>query len=358
MKRLPLFLLTLLVIASMTWVAGCRSPESPAAGSDGTDIADLTNREESPDLNDAYGGFNMRDDQPAFGDAAMAGEFVEEANYADRFDSDDDVVDEDGSDRPRHFLRITWGNLHRDEGITNPTTWDGALSISSGAIVLKRIIKFEENDRILERTQRDLLEWESKTLPHFDGILVRVVPRVSDSSTDVASNTDDVVLRFRTEPFSVEIKVSDLPGLNRVVTLDDGTAIAFQTITLDPSACPHGPMRGVWANHPERQGGYIFGKWGTADGHVIGFIKGIYGTNDAGKKVFFGKMIDFNGRFEGLVRGEWGHGDREHSGWYEGRWVDRNLGIKGGLRGNWERSPHCNGGFFRGMWAKRCNSDS
>ena len=40
MTRLPVFLLALLVIASMTWVAGCRSPESPASGTDVGDLAD------------------------------------------------------------------------------------------------------------------------------------------------------------------------------------------------------------------------------------------------------------------------------------------------------------------------------
>jgi hypothetical protein len=156
----------------------------------------------------------------------------------------------------------------------------------------------------------------------------------------------------------VEFKASQLPDLHEVITLEDGNAVAFNMLKVSPSACPHGPMRGIWANHPERRGGVFFGKWGTPDGHVVGFIKGIWGTNDEGKKVFFGKMIDFNGRFEGLVRGEWGRGpDSEHAGWYAGRWVDRELGIKGGLKGNWERSPHCNGGFFRGMWAKSCEND-
>jgi hypothetical protein len=342
----------------MTWVAGCRSPESPAPQSD---VSDLADREESPDLNDEYGGFNLRDDQPAFGDPELASEFVEEEAVLDRYAEDEDVVDENRLDRPRHFLMITWGNLHRDESITHRTDWSGSLSISSGAIVLKRIIRFENNDKILDRTHRDLLEWESMTGRGYDGVLVRMVPRPSEDALDSEANTDDVVITFDTEPFQVRFKASQLPGLNRVVTLDDGNAIAFQTITLQPAECPHGPMRGIWANHPERPGGFLIGKWGTPDGRIKGFIKGHYGTNDEGKKVFFGKMIDMNGRFEGLVKGEWGHqpsvdvASAGQAGWYSGRWIDRNLGIKGKLKGNWERSAHCDGGFFRGVWAKKCN---
>jgi len=235
------------------------------------------------------------------------------------------------------------------------------LSISSGAIVLKRVIRFENNDTILERTQRNLLEWHSMTGRGLDGVLVRMVPRPSVDSIDSEANTDDVVITFATEPFEVSFKASQLPGLRRVVTLDDGNAVAFQTITLQPSECPHGPMRGIWANHSERPGGFFIGRWSTPDGRMIGFIKGVYGTNDAGKKVFFGKMIDLNGRFEGLVKGEWGHRpsvdvvSAGQAGWYSGRWVDRNLGIKGTLKGNWERSARGNGGFFRGAWAKKCN---
>jgi len=96
MKRLPVFLLTLLVIASMTWVAGCRSPESAAPG---TDVGDLADREEVVDLNDEYGGFNMQDDQPAFGDPGMASEFVEDEAVLDRYAEDRDVVDEDRLNR-------------------------------------------------------------------------------------------------------------------------------------------------------------------------------------------------------------------------------------------------------------------
>ena len=358
MKRLPVFLLALLVIASMTWVAGCRSPESPAPG---TDVGDLADREEVLDLNDEYGGFNLQDDQPAFGDPNMASEFVEDEAVFDRFAGDRDVVDEERLNRPRHFLMITWGNLHRDPTITHRTDWTGSLSISSGAIVLKRVIRFENNDKILERTQRNLLEWQSMTGRGLDGVLVRMVPSPPENSIDSEANTDDVVITFDTEPFEVRFKASQLPGLRRVVTLDDGNAVAFQTITLQPAECPHGPMRGIWANHPERPGGFFIGKWGTPDGRMIGFIKGIYGTNDEGKKVFFGKMIDLNGRFEGLVKGEWGHGpsvdvvSAGQAGWYNGRWIDRNLGIKGKLKGHWEQSAHCNGGFFRGAWAKKCN---
>lgn len=358
MKRRPVFWLGLFAIASITWVAGCRSPESPPASQSGPDIGDLMTREETPDFNDEFGGFNLQDDAVAFGDALLVDELAADVAYADPFATDADVTDEDRSDRPRRFLMITWGNLHRDEAITHRTDWSGALTISSGAIVLKRVIRFEPNDKILERTRRDLLEWESMTGPSFDGILVRVIPRPADNSTSAVTDVDNVVLAFKTGPVSVRIPVSDLHDLHRVIMLDDGNAVAFNTIELPPSACPHGLMRGVWANHPERAGGFFLGKWGTPDGKILGFIRGIYGTNDAGDKVFFGKMIDLNGRFEGLVKGEWGTGDSEHGGWYAGRWVDRNLGIRGGLKGNWERSPHCNGGFFRGEWAKSCDSIS
>jgi hypothetical protein len=315
-------------------------------------------REESPDLNDEYGGFNMKDDAPAFDDPEMLSEFVQDPSYSDRFANDADVLNEDRLDRERLFLMITWGNLHRDEGITHRTDWSGSLSIDPGAIVLKQVIRFESNDRILERTQRNLLEWESVTRPAFDGILVRIVPVSKDNLTDVASEPGDAVIRFDTDPLEVEFKVSQLANLHRVITLDDGNAVAFNVIKLSPSACPHGPIRGVWANHPERQGGFFFGKWSTSNGHIRGHIKGIWGVNDEGKNVFYGKMIDMSGRFEGIVRGEWGRDpERESGGWYAGRWVDRNLRIRGRLRGHWERSAHCNGGFFRGEWAKKCESN-
>lgn len=354
MKRIPMGIALLIVLSMFAIMAGCSS-DSPTGGNPG-EIGDLLTRSEFVDFNDPYGGFNMMDTPPAFGDPTIAEEYVEDATFDDPILNDAGVRDLTMTDTRPLFLLITWGNLHRDSTIMHGTDWSGSLSIDPGVLILKRTIRFEDRDHILPRDQRDLIEWVSYTQPRFDGILVRIIatPPTVAITPDSTIDSSATVLTFTTAPFSVEIKLSDLPGLNRIVTLDDGNAVAFVAVEPPDDSCPNGFMRGVWRNHPERRGGVFFGKWETFDGSVQGYMKGHYGVNDHGEKVFFGKMIDTQGRFEGIMKGRWGN-NRVNGGWYAGHWVDRNLNIGGVLKGEWRRSDRCHGGFFRGGWAMNCD---
>jgi len=90
----------------------------------------------------------------------------------------------------------------------------------------------------------------------------------------------------------------------------------------------------------------------------MGYLRGAYGPNSRGEKVFFGKWITEGGRFEGLLKGRYGgfDGDRP-GGWFEGIWLTRGLRIGGGIRGAWATSEKADGGgFFRGQWMRRCAS--
>jgi hypothetical protein len=252
---------------------------------------------------------------------------------------------------------ITWGNLHRDETITHVTDWTGSLSVDPGVILLRQTIRFEPHDRILPRTQRNLLEWESKTMPAFDGILVRIVacPKITNADVDTRIDSANTVITFKTEPFSVSFTLDKLPGLRRVVTLDDGNAVAFTAVHVPPQTCPHGFLRGVWRHYPERPGGEFFGKWVTENGIHMGFLKGFYGVNKEGEKVFFGKWISRSGRFQGLLRGRYDNYEEDRGGWFAGVWLNRDRHVQGELKGEWRRNDECHGGFFRGVWAKNCD---
>jgi hypothetical protein len=368
MKRLTAYPLALLALVAMTWVVGCNTAvEAPDSG--GIDLNEIANRDEIPDLNDSFGGYNMKDESPAFGDASLMAEFAEDEAYDDPIARVAGVANLDRPERAQLFLMITWGNLHRDSTIAGTTDWSGGLKVDPGVIVLKRTIRFERNDFIVPRTQRDLLEWRSQTTLGLDGILVKIHPLKANTDAALAAAARDssidssaVGIHFETPQLSVDFTLDQLPNLNRVITLPDGNAVAFTAVYVSPNACPHGPMRGVWRNHPERQGGVFYGRWATANGKVKGFLKGIYGKNDSGEKVFYGKMIDESGRFEGIMRGRYdSHPSMDvlgsnNGGWFAGRWVDRNLNIRGQLKGEWQRSDRCHGGFFRAHWAMDCPS--
>lgn len=352
MTRLSVFQPSIFVIASLALIAGCASPEAPPSGAN-----DYLSREQTVDFDDPLGGFSLADEAPAFGDASMLDEFGEDAPFDDPFASDGDVTIIDQSDRDRLFLMVTWGNLHRDSTIAYGTNWSGSLSIDPGILLLKRTIRFEDNDVIAPRTSRDLIEWRSTTYRGVDGVLVQILPNIEPaiSVADTMIDSSQIVVTFDTAPLKVELTLRELVNMRQVFPLDDGNAVAFTTMRVEPNACPHGFLRGVWRNHPERPGGVFFGKWEADDGAIRGFLRGHYGVSSQGEKVLFGKMITPNGRFEGIMRGHWDrYPDQESAGWFRGHWVDRHLDIKGGLKGEWRRSDRCDGGFFRGAWAMNC----
>jgi hypothetical protein len=92
-----------------------------------------------------------------------------------------------------------------------------------------------------------------------------------------------------------------------------------------PDPCPHGLLKGHWK---QIKGGYgiIFGKWATANGMLVGHLKGIYGKNLKGEQVFFAKYIGMGGKFAGLIKGRYG------KGFFKGRWYGKS-GLKGVLIG-------------------------
>jgi len=352
---LPIFLLFILLAVSGIWMTGCSEDPSPTAAG-----GDLYTRDQVPDADDPFGGYDFGDEDPAFGDPNLEAVFGEDDVYVDPFENDvairDFDRDREGNLRDRIFLMITWGNLHRDSTIQHWTDWTGSLAVDNGAVLLKRVIRFEPQDRILPRTQRDLLEWESNTMPAIDGILVRIVacpnPDVTDARADIDSS--NVTITFDTEPFTVSFTLDQLPNLKRAVTLDDGNAVAFTAVRVSPDACPRGFLRGVWRHHPERPGGVFFGKWISEMGLHEGFVKGFYGVNAEGEKVFFGKWISRAGRFRGLLRGRWDTGGERGTGWFAGGWIGRDRRVQGRLKGEWRRNDERHGGFFRGVWAKDC----
>lgn len=343
---------------SAAWlVSGCSTP----SGSGDADT-DLLTREQSVDLDDAYGGYNFGDESPGFGDDMLTSDYGPDATIAidDPIASETDIVDmlRDPT-RARRFLLITWGNLDADSTINFPTDWSGSLSVDNGIVILRRTVRFDAHDEILPRTSRSLLEWKSRTLPHFDGVLVELHKKVSTDS--ITTNTADVPklsVTFKTAPLTVTIGEDDLRELHRVVKVDDaGNAVAFNTITIMPDACPMGFLAGQWKNNEDRRGGIFRGKWISENGLHMGYLRGHYGVNSREEHVFFGKWITAPGHFRGLLRGTYGVSDDPEGsgGWFRGVWLASNRRIGGGLGGVWQTNDHTeHGGFFRGKWEAKC----
>jgi hypothetical protein len=347
----------MVLAAIAVWmIGGCSSTEEPGVDDD------LMTREQVVDLDDPFGGFNFGDEEPAFGDATMTETFGPEpdAEYSDPTEDDPDVEKCRRARRPVIYLMITWGNLEADSTIDFVTDWSGSLSAENGAICLKRTIAWDDHDRIIPRTSRDLLEWESFTKPHFDGILVALHKIVKPDPTNVAEY-DNVAMSvtFDTGPLTVTIDEENLRDLHRVVKVDEaGNAVAFNTFKISPDACPHGFMSGRWVPVDHRPGGVFRGKWISHNGVHEGYLRGVYGPTSDGDKVFFGKWIRHNGRFQGLLVGYYGDFDAEPGGWYRGVWLTRSLRTGGHMHGVWNTRDDTArpGGFFKGRWKMECKN--
>jgi hypothetical protein len=360
MKRTHAFFVIALVGVALWGIAGCSSTEEASVNDD------LMTRDQVVDLDDPYGGFNFADEQPAFGDATMTEMFGPELNaeYNDPIEDDPEVVRNRERRLPVRYLMITWGNLEADSTIDFVTDWSGSLRAENGAICLKRTIAWDARDEILPRTSRDLIEWRSHTQPHFDGILV-ALHKIAKPDTTIEPTVADVAITqpmsvtFDTGPLTVTLSDEDLVDLHRVVQVDDaGNAVAFNSLTVEPGACPSGFLAGQWKPVTHRPGGIFRGKWISRNGIHEGYVRGIYGPTSGGDKMFFGKWINHGGQFQGLLLGYYGAFDQEPGGWFKGVWLTRGLRPGGHLNGVWGTRDDSDrpGGFFKGRWAKDCPS--
>lgn len=363
MKRTHTYPVLLLAVMLVWLLPGCNSPTEDTAVDD-----ELMTREQVVDFDDEYGGFNFGDEAAAFDDPYLVDNYAPEtdAEYDDPIERDPVVAELTRCQRPRTYLMITWGNLEADTTIDFGTDWSGSLSAENGVICLKRTIRFDQEDQILPRTSRDLLEWKSWTKPHFDGILVELHKVIkTDTLREPTSLDADYVapmsITFDTPPLTVTINEEDLKDLHRVVKVDEaGNAVAFNTITVIPNRCQSGFLAGQWRNVPDRPGGKFRGKWISHNGVHMGYLRGVYGVTSSGDKMFFGKWINHKGKFRGLLVGKYGNFDDEPGGWFEGIWIGRNLNIEGRLGGVWKTGNYitadnvAGGGFFRGRWARNC----
>jgi hypothetical protein len=356
-----------LVVASlMLWAVGCS--DSPVE----TDAVDQA-------LADEFGGYTAADEAPAFGDAELVAVEDEEQEIDDPILTSpavQEVVDD--VDAGLFHFRAVWGSIPYDSTVTTATDWTGSLTVTRGAIVLRRLIRFELNqDTYLPRTNRELLEWVSFTTVHNDGIAVDIfVPPMlpifdstwiydgnGDSSLVVDTiPLDPVTVTFATGPYTRTFTLSELAALEEVVSLDDGNKVAFHAVQYFRQACPRGILAGRWG-YDDQGNGIFRGLWMSAIGHVTGYLQGHFGQNDQGQKVFYGKWIDSAGHFEGLLRGTWGHGPRVTEadiqrrfagGWFAGEIFDADGNPIGALGGHFGSAPDVKGGWFQARWKVRC----
>ncbi len=375
---------TFLLAAGM--LVGCSSDETSLTTTSGSGLDDF----DQLDLNQSYGGLTATDEEVAFGDEALKALMLAEEQEVVMDPLADDPVVLEMEERSRHreryeiaqrprftFLRLRWGMLRgpdittASESPCDMTDWTGTIRTDRGLVVVKRMIKFEPADHVVfPRLDPRIVAFVSHTWCHFDGLVIQIVePPLEDSTTPVSPNK----LYIDTPLYQGEFLVSDLKAMNEVFDVDDlGNKFQLNGFGLgDIEVCPKGFLSGRFLRVPmddpevvatEGEGhryGSFAGAWYNLNGSIRGFMRGGYGVNADGERIFVGKFINRNGRFGGLYRGGWEPtSDDRGLGEFRGTWAARNGNLKGYLGGRSHPVEGYPGGFYEGRWTSLCDVEA
>lgn len=378
MKRI---LLVCLLVTFMVSGSGCRLTD----GGPSSPVPDTNEPAETGfDLDSPTGGFSYSDEEPAFGEIEEYEPMTNETAIEDACLEDETVKNIINCKGAKKFrFRAIWGHLangYRDTTVTNPCPldWSGTLHLDGGIIIIEKVIAFEPMDYV-KRVDRSTIGWISCTGPHVDGIQVRlVVPPGHD--VDSLKNSIEPKLILTTGPFSRTFTLEELMALNVMVPVDRcGNGISINSHIIPPH-CPHGHLLGVWrriardttdsdttvavvdtTETEKKILGVYRGIWISERGHMAGYLKGVFGINSAGEQVFFGKYVNLQGEFKGIIKGEYGRSpdltaDAAHPhGWFHGHWFGRDRIVQGRLKGKWF-SNGAGYGYFHGVWGMNCSN--
>ena len=332
------YLLTLSLVAC----TGGAADEDVADEADAEEIASAIELEN--------GGLDMTDEAPLFGDPQAFEEAAIERDTAveDPMSTEPATTDVFAApDVAVYNAAVVWGQMPPDFQNRNGHEWDGTISISRGAMLVRRRLGFEDaTDALRPRDNRLSVSFISMTLPHMDGLLLTI------ADPDPAS-ADPLTLTYTAQSGAVfSATLAELVAEPQSREVDGSGNRILATAMREPAdPCAHGTLRGRW--HRVREGrGRLIGVVADAEGEAVGHVRGVYGRRSTGEKVFFGKYIDRDGRFRGLFGGTYGDGH------FAGRWIVRPSEDHGQLAGFYRETidgPET-GGLFVGRWAETsCN---
>ncbi len=325
------------VFAYALWGCGAPAPDADPSG-DTTAAA----------LSQPNGGLTTTDEAPDFGDPAVAA--LPELSTAVGVDA---LLDEGGSYAgdavaapQRHVYRVMvlWGHLPRPQdgaaaalpaAPAAPIDWTGSLAVDGGRLSVRRTLAFDRGDSVAARTDPARVDFVSRTEPFVDGMALTV-----------RADGPSPVLHFRTAAATLDLALPDADGA--VHYLADGRNGVFYSAYEESATCRQGFVFGHWSRI-RSQLGLFRGRVLDAGGAPAGAIRGLWGANRAGERVFFGKHISNRGVFDGLLGGAY------DAGHFAGVWGLRD-GQRGEMHGRYfDGVERADGrGPFLGRWRESC----
>jgi hypothetical protein len=301
------------------------------------------------ELGQVNGGLDTSDEAPQFG---VPDEFAAAAIEADGGDPGDAMALDPSVTGVQNLptvearnVIVMWGHIPAGSGGVY-RDWSGSLTLSRGAMVVRRTVAFEKNDHLdLPRTSPLAVSFTSQTKPASDGLALRVF--------DDAAATAPLTLTYQSALDATTSYVIDLQQLDAgPVVIDAGNGDKMVAISLKEASCAAGFMRGRFRSIAPHLGVYL-GVVTDRFGETVGHVRGIYGQGPAGDDRIFGKFIDVEGHFTGLIAGEYDADNEFHA-----RWIDR-AGDHGFVHGHYFDAPVVAGGFFVARWAETsCSQDN
>jgi len=293
------------------------------------------------------GGFDTADEADQFG---MSDQFdlaaLERDGVSDFGDELDDAAMRDlrlSSGAVSHRVALLWGQLPPDRHQATAKDWTGAFQLARGGMIVRRTIGFEDaTDHVIRpRTDRNTVAFTSVTRPFADGLVLEVVDPTPG---------DGLVLGYHGAAGDYSLDLAQLANGPIVIDVDASgnklIAISLRRLANATDPCDRGFMRGRW--HQIRPGlGVYLGVVADADGNPIGHVRGIYGVRRNGEHSMFGKFINRDGQFVGLIVGHYRDGE------FVARWLSRS-GEAGRIHGAYREStpgPDVGGGFVA-RWAE------
>ncbi len=298
------------------------------------------------DLDADNGAMTTADELPFFNDPNVEGLPSFESVQIDPNDMTTEVAQQAGA--TRYHVALLWGHLPQPEDTSAadtdpvPADWTGSLSVDAGAIGVKKTLMFDAHDQVLPRSDAKEVDFKSHTMPYVDGLFLHVVIPAGGST----------LLHVKTASFTEDIDLATLGqkagGVDRIPQSPNGLAYLGYP---DVAGCARGLVFGRWVK-TRAAAGRFRGHVVDGDGETLGHVRGIWGhaaRHDA--DLFFGKYIDANGKFEGLLGGKYDGGE------FHGLWGTRDPNAVGTLEGFYSDGYDKDDGrgVFLGRYGAKCN---
>ncbi len=303
-------------------------------------------------LEDQNGGFTVGTPAPQFVSDELGKSQVQELSYTADDGEEEQAESEAPTGKRVATLRLLWGQFPLNAQLATPTRWQGVVYAQGASVFIQRVIFYERQDFVRHCADRSCVVIDSLTLPHHDGLVLKIVPRPQ------ISEPVRVFIGFR-DLYGRVLRPDDIAGgFGEVAIVDElGNRVALEANLR--RTCPGGTVQGIWKRIAAR-GGVFTGDWMNDAGEITGRLAGIWGRRANGEQVFFGVYGDAQRNFVGLLKGTYRAHPAFGGGRLAGHWMDQNGEPGGVLFGLYRDRPAdgASSGGFMGRYRVACAGEA